>query len=54
MGKKISTQEFINRSNIIHNNKYDYSLVNYVHSKKKVKIICNIHGMFEQIGRAHV
>ena len=54
MGKKISTQEFINRSNIIHNNKYDYSLVNYVHSKKKVKIICNIHGMFEQIPNIHL
>ena len=28
--KKLTTEEFINKSNIIHNNKYDYSLVNYI------------------------
>lgn len=45
--KRFLTQdEFINKSNIIHNNKYDYSKVFYVHNKMKVEIICPIHGSF--------
>ena len=46
--KKSNGIEFINKSNIKHNNKYDYSLVEYIGSKTKVKIICPIHGEFEQ------
>lgn len=30
-------------------NKYDYSQVNYINSKTKVKVICPIHGEFEQL-----
>ena len=36
-----------------HNNKYDYSLVEYVNAKTKVKIICPIHGIFEQRPDVH-
>lgn len=32
----------------VHGDKFDYSLVEYVHSQKKVKIICRTHGVFEQ------
>jgi hypothetical protein len=49
-----SNKTFINRSNEIHNNKYDYSLVDYKHSKKKVKITCPLHGIFEQIPNKHL
>ena len=28
--KKIDKEEFCNRSNLLHNNKYDYSLVEYI------------------------
>jgi hypothetical protein len=42
-----TTQLFIKDANIVHNFKYDYSLVNYINSKTKVKIICSIHGVFE-------
>ncbi len=52
--KKLSANEFINRSNIIHNNKYDYSLVEYVNNRTRVKIICHIHGTFEQIPNSHL
>lgn len=46
---KHSTKEiFIFKATIIHNNNYDYSLVNYTNNKTKVKIICPIHGIFEQ------
>ncbi len=40
--------DFIKKANSIHNNKYDYSLVEYVNNKTKVKIICHEHGIFEQ------
>jgi very-short-patch-repair endonuclease len=46
--------EFIIKSNIIHNNKYNYSFVEYINSKNKVKIICPIHGEFEQSPCRHV
>ena len=38
--------DFIKKSKSIHNNKYDYSLVNYIGTKIKVKIICKEHGVF--------
>jgi Zn ribbon nucleic-acid-binding protein len=44
---------FIDKSNKIHNNKYDYSLVEYVNNKTNVKIICPIHGVFEQTPIRH-
>lgn len=49
MGK----ETFIQLSNKIHNNKYDYTLVEYINQRKKVKIICPIHGIFEQSPRSH-
>ena len=45
---------FIEKSNIIHNNKYDYSKVNYIGNKTKVKIICTEHGIFEQTPNIHL
>ena len=48
------TETFIQRSNRIHNYVYDYSLVIYVGSKLKVKIICKIHGLFEQTPSSHL
>ena len=43
MGIYLTTQEFINRAERVHNNKYNYSLVEYENSKTKVKIICDKH-----------
>jgi hypothetical protein len=48
------TNDFIEKVKNIHNNKYDYSLVNYINNKTKVKIVCPIHGMFEQIPGSHL
>ena len=39
---------------IIHKNKYDYQLVNYVSNRNKVKIICSKHGIFEQSYDRHL
>lgn len=47
-------KKFIEEAKKIHGDKYDYSLVNYINSKTKVKIICSIHGEFEQIPTDHV
>lgn len=54
MGKKLTTEQFIEEANIIHNFKYDYSLVNYKNSKTKIKIICSKHGIFEQTPGSHL
>jgi len=45
---------FILTANLKHQSSYDYSLTNYSHSQKKVKIICPIHGAFEQIAANHL
>ncbi len=46
--------KFINTSNIVHNNFYDYSLVQYSTTYTLVKIICPIHGVFEQLPKYHI
>jgi hypothetical protein len=51
---KLTNDEFIKKSHNIHGNKYDYSLVDYNNNKKKVKIICKEHGVFEQIPSIHL
>lgn len=49
-----TTERFIMESNIKHNNKYDYSLVEYKGAKTKVLIICKKHGTFEQAPTNHL
>lgn len=54
MSRRLTTEEFISRSNKIHNNKYDYSEANYTQGKNKIKIICTVHGIFEQRACNHL
>ena len=49
-----NTDEFIRKAKSKHKNEYDYSLVNYKDSRHKVKIICNLHGEFEQNAQNHL
>ena len=51
---KITTEEFIIRSNLKHDNKYDYSKTKYVRMHEDVEIICNIHGAFFAMPTAHI
>lgn len=51
---KITTEEFVSRSNIIHNYKFDYSLVNIHSSIQKIDIICPHHGIFNQHVSSHL
>lgn len=52
--KKSNKDDFINKANFIHNNRYDYSLVNYISSNIKVNIVCPSHGIFEQTPNNHL
>lgn len=54
IGIKLTVDDFINRSSKIHNNKYDYSLIDYKNSYTKIKIICHKHGIFEQKPSNHL
>lgn len=51
---KITTQQIIQEFKAIHRDKYDYSLVSYRTMHTKVKIVCPIHGEFEQTPNAHI
>ena len=59
-GTKISStsrmgkERFINKANQIHNNKYDYSLVEYINYHTKVLITCQLHGQFPQTPNNHL
>lgn len=53
-GGKFYKKDFVDKCNLIHNYKYDYSLVQYVTNLQKVKIICPIHGEFEQRAMNHL
>ena len=45
--RKITREQFIERSNIKHNNYFDYSQVDYKNTKTKVTIRCPKHGLFQ-------
>jgi hypothetical protein len=46
--KKLGLEAFIEKSKLVHGDKYDYSLVKYVNNKEKITIICEEHGIFER------
>ena len=51
---KHTTEDFILLAENIHGKKYDYSEVEYNGLKKKIKIICPLHGAFLQGASAHL
>lgn len=54
MSKKLTTSEFISKASKIHNNLYNYSLVEYIKNNINVLIICNTHGEFSQMPLSHL
>lgn len=52
--RKLTTVDFIRDAKAVHGESYEYSLVNYVNNRGKVKIICPIHGEFEQTRNNHI
>jgi len=49
-----TTEEFIHDAREIHNDKYDYSLTEFISVDSKVTIICPDHGAFEQRALGHL
>ena len=54
LSKRTTNETFIKKANIIHHNKYDYSLINWINSHEKIKILCPEHGEFEQTPTNHL
>lgn len=52
--KRLTQENWIERAKLFHNNKFDYSLVEYKNAHTKVKIICPVHGVFEQNPSDHI
>lgn len=52
--QSLTTETFIEKAKKIHGNKYDYSKTEYRGYEEKVKIICPIHGEFEQTPDSHL
>lgn len=52
--RKLPIKDFVQKASYIHNNKYDYSKVNYNNMHDKVCIICPEHGEFYQTPQKHI
>lgn len=52
--RRLTNEEFIFRCSEIHKGKYDYSLVSMDGVEKYVKIICPVHGEYEQSAACHL
>ncbi len=52
--RRSNTEQFIAKAKPVHGDKYDYSLVSYERYALPVKIICPVHGEFEQKPRGHL
>lgn len=49
----VSFENLLEQFKKVHKNKYDYSLSNYQNNDTKIKIICPVHGVFEQSPYSH-
>lgn len=52
--KSLTTNEFIKKANMIHNNKYKYEKSVYKNTHSKIIITCKIHGDFEIRPSCHI
>jgi hypothetical protein len=52
--RTFSTEEFIQKAQAVHGDKYDYSKVEYIHSHTRAAIICEEHGEFTQTPNQHL
>lgn len=54
MAKALTTTKWKEKAILVHGDKYDYSLVEYVKGELKVVILCKHHGKFEQRAKNHL
>lgn len=50
----MTTEEFIQKSKVVHDDKYDYNKTVYKTAKDPVCIICKKHGEFYQTPNSHL
>ena len=54
MSGRLTIRDFLEKAKLVHGDKYDYSKVHQFSKQKEyVKIICPIHGEFEQSAQYH-
>lgn len=53
-GKRHSEEQVVKKFRKVHGSRYDYSLMKYVNTDTKIKIICDEHGVFEQTPDHHI
>lgn len=49
-----SQEQFITEVNLTHDNKYSYPTTKYKNSRTKVDILCEVHGIFNQLPQNHI
>ena len=54
VNQSITTETFIEKSEQVHGNKYNYSKTIYTTAQDKVSILCPEHGEFEQVANSHL
>lgn len=52
--KKLTFEDFVAKSRIVHNDKYDYTKAEYTNSQKHINIVCPVHGTFAQTPTRHM
>jgi len=52
--RKLTKEQFVEKANNIHNNKYSYDNFIYINAKTKGHITCHEHGDFDQIPNSHL
>lgn len=52
--RRKTTEQFIEKAESVHGDKYDYNLVDYKNTHSKVKIVCKTHGKFFQTPANHL
>ena len=52
--RALTKEEFIERAELRHGDRYGYNEVDYINSETPVKILCQKHGIFEQRADAHI
>ena len=52
--RRLNVEDFIKRSNLVHNNKYSYDNMTYLNSQTKIDILCKEHGYFKQTPNNHL
>ena len=52
--QRLTTQQFLQKAKQIHGNRFNYRNAVYVTAKRKIEIVCRIHGIFEQAPYSHL